>query len=98
MTDSVQVSAEGSPLQTESVERSQAIVGKQIENIEIEANGEILLIWPNWSPVLLVRQSSVGGVNGIANPFVNCNRGTSNQLTINGIGNIDTGSNGSQRM
>ncbi len=41
---------------------------------------------------------SAGGVNGIANLFVNGNRGTSNQLTINGIGDIDTGSNGSRNV
>ncbi len=99
MTDSVQVSAEGSPLQTESVERSQAIVGKQIENIEIEVNGRNPLDMAKLVPgVVSTANFSVGGVNGIANLFVNCNRGTSNQLTINGIGNIDTGSNGSQNV
>jgi hypothetical protein len=40
-TESVQVSAEASLLQTNSVERSQAIVGKQIENIEVNGRNPL---------------------------------------------------------
>jgi hypothetical protein len=96
-TESVQVSGEASLLQTSSVERSQAIVGKQIENIEV--NGRNPLDMAKLVPgVVSTANFSVGGVNGLANIFVNGNRGTSNQLTINGIGDIDTGSNGSQNV
>jgi hypothetical protein len=96
-TESVQVSAEASLLQTDSVERSQAIVGKQIENIEV--NGRNPLDMAKLVPgVVSTANFSVGGVGGLANIFVNGNRGTSNQLTINGIGDIDTGANGSQNV
>jgi hypothetical protein len=96
-TESVQVSAEAFLLQADSVERSQAVVGKQIENIEV--NGRNPLHMAKLVPgVVSTANFSVGGVNGLANIFVNGNRGASNQLTINGIGDIDTGSNGSQNV
>ena len=96
-TESVQVSGDAPLLQTDSVERSQAIVGKQIENIEV--NGRNPLDMAKLIPgVLSTASFSVGGVGCLANVFVNGNRGTSNQLTINGIGDIDTGANGSQNV
>jgi hypothetical protein len=96
-TESVEVSGEASLLQTDSVERSQAVVGKQIENIEV--NGRNPLDMAKLVPgVVSTANFSVGGVGGLANIFVNGNRGTSNQLTINGIGDVDTGANGSQNV
>ncbi len=97
VTDTIQVVAEASPLQTESAERSQAIVGKQIQNIEV--NGRNPLDMAKLVPgVVSTANFSVGGVGGLANIFVNGNRGTSNQLTINGIGDVDTGANNSQNV
>ena len=82
ITESVEVSGEAALLQTDSVERSQAIVGKQIENIEV--NGRNPLDMAKLIPgVVSTANFSVGGVNGLANVFVNGNRGTGNQLTIN---------------
>jgi hypothetical protein len=97
LTDAIQVSAEVSLLQTNSVERSQAIVAKQIQNIEV--NGRNPLDMAKLIPgVVSTANFSVGGVGGLANLFVNGNRGTSNQLTINGIGDVDTGANNSQNV
>jgi hypothetical protein len=97
ITESVQVSGEAALLQTDSVERSQAIVGKQIQNIEV--NGRNPLDMAKLIPgVVSTANFSVGGVGGLANVFVNGNRGTSNQLTINGIGDVDTGANNSQNV
>lgn len=97
ITESVQVSGESPLLQTQSVERSQAIVGKQMENIEV--NGRNPLDMAKLIPgVVSTANFSVGGVGGLANVFVNGNRGTSNQLTINGIGDVDTGANNSQNV
>ena len=95
--ESVQVSGEAALLQTESVERSQAIVGKQMNNIEV--NGRNPLDMAKLVPgVISTGNFSVGGVGGLANVFVNGNRGTSNQLTINGIGDVDTGANNAQNV
>ena len=97
LTEAVEVSAEIALLQTESVERSATIVGKQMENIEV--NGRNPLDLAKLVPgVVSTANFSVGGVGGLNGLQVNGNRGTENQLTINGIGDIDTGANGSQNV
>ena len=97
VTESVEVSATQALLQTDSVERGQAIVGKQMENIEV--NGRNPLDMAKLVPgVVSTANVSVGGVGGLGNVYVNGNRGTMNQLTINGIGDIDTGADGSQNV
>jgi outer membrane receptor protein involved in Fe transport len=97
VTESVEVSATQALLQTESVERSEAIVGKQIDNIEV--NGRNPLDMAKLIPgVFSTANVSVGGSGGLSGVYVNGNRGTMNQLTINGIGDIDTGADGSQNV
>ncbi len=97
VTESVEVSAQQVLLQTESVERGQAVVGKQMENIEV--NGRNPLDMAKLIPgVFSVANVSVGGSGGLSSVYVNGNRGTMNQLTINGIGDIDTGADGSQNV
>src|SRR5580704_157185 len=97
VTESVEVSATQAMLQTESVERSEAIVGKQIDNIEV--NGRNPLDMAKLIPgVFSVANVSVGGTGGLSSVYVTGNRGTMNQLTINGIGDIDTGADGSQNV
>jgi carboxypeptidase family protein/TonB-dependent receptor-like protein len=97
VTEAVSVSGEAAMLQTESVERSATITGKQIENLEINGRNPLALagILPG---VVMTANFSVGGVGGLSGIFVNGNRGTENQLTINGISDIDTGANGSQNV
>jgi len=97
VTEVVEVNAEVALLQTESVDRSATIVGKQMENIEV--NGRNPLDLAKLVPgVVSTANFSVGGVGGLSGLQVNGNRGTENQLTINGIGDIDTGANGSQNV
>jgi hypothetical protein len=97
VTESIEVSATAVLLQTESVERSEAIVGKQIDNLEV--NGRNPLDMAKLIPgVFSIANVSVGGVGGLSSVFVNGNRGTMNQLTINGIGDIDTGADNSQNV
>ncbi len=97
VTESIEISASQALLQTDSVERSEAIVGKQIENIEV--NGRNPLDMAKLIPgILSTANVSVGGSGGLSGVFVNGNRGTMNQLTINGIGDIDTGADGSQNV
>jgi hypothetical protein len=95
VTESVEVSAETALLQTESVERSATITGHQIENIEV--NGRNPLDLAKLIPgVVSTANFSVGGIGGLNNLNVNGERASQNNLTINGIGAVDTGNNGQQ--
>lgn len=97
LTETVEVSAQAALLQTDSVERSATITGKQIENIEV--NGRNPLEMARLIPGVVNNTNfQVGGPGGIGNIQANGNRGSSNMLTINGIENLDTGSNGSQNV
>jgi hypothetical protein len=97
LTETVEVSAQATILQTESAERSDTIIGKQIENLQV--NGRNPLDMTKLIPgVVDTANFQVGGPGGIGNIQVNGNRGSANMLTINGIGNMDTGSNGSQNV
>ena len=97
LTEAVSVEADAALLQTESVERSETVTTKQIENIEV--NGRNPLDLAKLVPgVVDTANFSVGGVGGLSGIQVNGSRGTENQLMINGIGDIDTGANGSQNV
>jgi hypothetical protein len=97
VTETVEVSGQAALLQTESVERSATINSRQMENLEV--NGRNPLDMAKLIPgVVQTANFSVGGVGGLSGLQVNGNRGTENQLTINGIGDIDTGANGSQNV
>ncbi len=97
VTESVEVSATQVLLQTESVERGQAIVGKQIQNIEVNGRNplDMMKLVPG---IVSTANVSVGGSGGLGSIEVNGNRGSMNQLTINGIGDVDTGANNSQNV
>src|SRR5579884_1077782 len=97
ITEAIAVTAEAALLQTESVERSATVTTRQIENIEV--NGRNPLDLAKLIPgVVDTANFSVGGVGGLSGLQVNGSRGTENQLTINGISDIDTGANGSQNV
>lgn len=97
VTETVEVSGQAAILQTQSVERSDTITGRQMENIQV--NGRNPLDLAKLVPgVVSTANFSVGGVGGLSGLQVNGSRGTENQLTINGIGDIDTGANGSQNV
>jgi hypothetical protein len=89
LTETVEVSAQSTLLQTTSAERSDTIVGKQIENLQV--NGRNPLAMTQLVPgVVSTANFQVGGPSGIGSIQVNGNRGSANMLTINGIGNMDT--------
>lgn len=97
LTETVEVSGQAAMLQSESAERSATINNRQMENIEV--NGRNPLDLTKLIPGVVNTSSfQVGGAGGLSGIQVNGNRGTSNQLTINGIGNVDTGNNGSQNV
>jgi hypothetical protein len=95
VTDTVEVSGQSALLQTESVERSATISGTQITNIEV--NGRSPLDLAKLVPGVQFTNGSnyaVASSNGANDFTVNGARPSQNQLTINGIGNVDTGNNG----
>lgn len=95
MAESVEVSAQVQRLQTESGERSASLSSKQINNIAINGRSYLPLValvpgitsWPDLQ---------VAGHGGIGSITANGARSNQNNLTLDGIGNVDTGNNGDQ--
>jgi Carboxypeptidase regulatory-like domain/TonB-dependent Receptor Plug Domain len=97
VTESIEVAAQATALQTESVDRSATINNRQMTNIQV--NGRSPLDMAKLIPgVVATGNFQVGGTGGLSGVQANGSRGTSNQATINGIGNVDTGSNGGQNV
>ena len=95
VTESVIVTSSGEQLQTESAERSTAITGEQVKNIPI--NGRSYLSLTRLAPgVVNTNDYKVAGHAGLANISVNGARNNQNNLTLDGVGNVDTGNNGDQ--
>jgi hypothetical protein len=89
----VEVTAQGEQLQTESAQRGSSIVGTQLHNIEENGRSPLFmlrLIPGAYSP----NDYSQSNVNFGAN-YINGSRGNEANVTLNGAGNVDTGSNGS---
>jgi hypothetical protein len=97
VSETIEVSATAVSLQTESAERSSALVAKQMENIAV--NGRSYLDLVKLVPGVVSTVSlATAGPGGLGNISANGTRTNSNQLTINGISNVDTGSNGSANI
>ena len=94
VTEQIEVSAQAINLQTESAERSAALVSKQMENIAVNSRSYLDLVKLVPGVVSTVNLQTAGP-GGLASISANGTRLNSNQLTINGISNVDTGSNGS---
>jgi hypothetical protein len=93
ISEQVEVSGTIVSLQTESAERSTALVSTQMENIA--SNGRSYLDLVKLVPGAISTGSfATGTPGGLQNISVNGVRMNSNQLTLNGISNVDTGSNG----
>jgi hypothetical protein len=91
----VEVTAEAVALKTESAERSDVLVTKQLENIAV--NGRSYLALAALTPgVVSTGNFQVAGTGGLGNISANGSRMNQNQLTLNGISNVDTGNNGDQ--
>ena len=71
-----------------------ALVGKQMENIAVNSRSCLDLVKTVPGVVSTVNLETAGP-GGLASVSANGVRTNSNQLTINGISNVDTGSNGS---
>lgn len=95
LTESVEVTAQAVQLNTESSERSDAIVAKEIENLAVNSRSYLQLAGLA-TGVVSTANLTTGGHGGLANISANGQRFDHNQLTLNGVGNVDTGNNGDQ--
>jgi len=100
VTESVEVTAQAAQLETESAERSSTVVGKQMENIEVNGRNPLDLVKLVPGVQMTTGTSyAIGSSSNGENDFtVNGARPSQNQLMLNGIGNVDTGNNGGMNV
>jgi hypothetical protein len=91
----IEVVSEGQLLKTESGERSDALVGEQLQNVAVNSRTYLALaaVTPG---VVVTGNFQTAGHAGLGTISANGSRYNQNQLTLNGIGNVDTGNNGDQ--
>jgi hypothetical protein len=96
-TESVEIVASAVLLQTESAERSNTLVSKQMENIAVNSRSylDLVKLVPGVVSTINLKTAGAGGMDAIS---ANGQRTNSNQMMINGISDIDTGSNGGQNV
>ncbi|MCU1235033.1 MAG: TonB-dependent receptor, plug, partial [Candidatus Solibacter sp.] len=95
VTESVEVSAQALQLKTESGERSAALTTRELENVAVNSRSYLQLagLLPG---VVSTANLTTGGHAGLANISANGARFDQNNLTLDCIGNVDTGNNGDQ--
>jgi hypothetical protein len=95
ISQSVEVTASNVQLQTESGERSQTLNSKQIQSIAINGRSYLPLValTPGVTTYPDLQTAGHGGVGSIS---ANGARQNQNNLTLDGIGDVDTGNNGDQ--
>ena len=92
MTEEVSVTGRVTELQTNSGERSFTLESQAIENIA--SNGRQLFNYALLVPGVVSTDNNAGNERGDLGGFtVNGQRETSNNMTIDGVANIDTGNN-----
>jgi hypothetical protein len=91
----VEVHAQGLQLETDNPERSQTLSNQQMENTAVNGRSYLGLVGliPGVATVPNVETAGHSGLGGIS---VDGQRSSTNNLTIDGIGNVDTGNNGDQ--
>src|SRR5215831_19100777 len=95
ISENVSIVSSGEQLQTESAERSSAILEEQVKNIAV--NGRSYLSLTRLAPgVVNNNDYKVAGHAGLSNISINGARNNQNNLTLDGVGNVDTGNNGDQ--
>jgi hypothetical protein len=93
ITEEVSVTGRVTELQATSGERSFTLESQTIENIA--SNGRQLFNYALLVPGILSTDNNAGNERGDAESFsVNGQRETSNNVTVDGVANIDTGNNG----
>ncbi len=95
MDQSVEVTTAAVLLQTESGERSQTMNSQVMENIAINGRSYLPLVAlaPGVTTVPALQTAGHSGVGAIS---ANGSRQNQNNLTLDGVGDVDTGNNGDQ--
>src|SRR5260370_33286974 len=94
-TDTITVEAGSVELQTEDAARSGVLTGSQTVNLALNGRNYLDLV-KTIPGIVSDFDGQVAGPGGIGNIFANGQRGNQNNATLDGVGNIDTGSNGTQ--
>jgi hypothetical protein len=94
--ETVTVSGEAVQLQTEDAMRSGVITGSQTVNLALNGRNYLGLIATVPGIEASTFNGQVAGPGGIGNIFANGQRGDQNNVELDGVGNMDTGSNGTQ--
>src|SRR4029453_7250281 len=92
MTEEVTVSSRVTEVQSNSGERSFTLESQALENIA--SNGRMLFNFATLVPGVLSGSSAGSEIGSVDGFTVNGQRPESNNITIDGVANIDTGNNG----
>lgn len=97
VSETVTVSAQQATLQTQNAERSGTVENKEMENDAVNGRTPLTLValLPGVSGVPLEETANTGGISEFS---ANGVRNNANNITVNGIGDIDTGLNGVQNV
>jgi hypothetical protein len=97
VTETVTVTTQVDELDTEGAQRGDTVDNKQMENLALNGRSPLSLVTlvPGVSSNVSVEIASTIGINEFT---ANGVRNNSNNLTINGIGDLDTGLNGDQNV
>jgi hypothetical protein len=91
VTQTIEVTARGEQLQTESAEQATSVTATQIENTQVNGRSPLALL--TMVPGMYSDGDFSTANNQTGNIYSNGTRGTTFNLTLNGASNIDTGSN-----
>ncbi|WP_180540564.1 TonB-dependent receptor [Nevskia soli] len=94
-SETISVEASAEQLQTEDAMRSGVITGSQTVNLALNGRNYLDLV-KTVPGVNSDFDGEVAGPGGIGSIYANGQRGNENNSTLDGIGNMDTGSNGTQ--
>lgn len=92
VTETVSVTAEATPLQTQSAERSYAVEGQVVQNVAV--NGRDFFGLAFLAPGVVVNGASNSTGMQSQNMSANGQRPSTNNVTLDGVTDIDTGNNG----
>jgi hypothetical protein len=94
-TETVTVTARATELKTQSAERGYALEGKVLQDVAVNSRSYLALV--GLTPgVVNTANLTVAGHAGLGNISANGARFNQNNLTLDGVGNVDTGNNGDQ--
>ena len=93
--ETVTVTARATELKTQSAERGYALEGKVLQDVAVNSRSYLALV--GLTPgVVNTGNLTVAGHAGLGNISANGARFNQNNLTLDGVGNVDTGNNGDQ--